>query len=70
MGICIEKECIVIYGFDTDTINYLYELKKVFNIFNVVVYDDCLYIQTEKSEMYRLLYTITNDLCEYIERIE
>lgn len=70
MKICIEKECILIYGFNTDTINYLYELKKVFNIINVVVYDDCLYIQTEKNDMYRLLYTITNDLCEYIERIE
>ena len=70
MEICIEKECILIYGFNTDTINYLYELKRFFNIINVVVYDDCLYIQTEKNDMYRLLYTITNDLCEYIERIE
>ena len=70
MEICIEKECILIYGFDTDTINYLYELKRFFNIINVVVYDGCLYIQTEKNDMYRLLYSITNDLCEHIERIE
>ena len=70
MEICIEKECILIYGFNTDTINYLYELKKDFEMLNIVVYESSIYLQTEKSEMYRLLYTITNDLCEYIERIE
>lgn len=70
MEIFIEKDCIIINWFDSDTIYYLNNLKKDFEILNIVVYEYSIYLQTEKSEMYRLLYTITNDLCEYIERIE
>ena len=70
MEICIEKECILIYWYNTDTIYYLNSLKNIFDILNVVVYDDYLFVQTEKSEMYRLLYTITKDLYKYIDMIE
>ena len=70
MEILIEKDCILIYNFSLDTLYYFDNLKKDFEILNIVTYDKCLYVQTEKYDMYRLLYTITNDLCEHIERIE
>ena len=62
MEITIEKNRILIYWYNTDTICYLNSLRNIFNILNIVVYDDYLSVKTEKSEMYRLLYTITNDL--------
>ena len=70
MKIFIEKECIIINCFDIDTICYLNNLKKDFERLNILVYENSIYLQIEKSEMYRLLYTLTNDLCEHIERIE
>ena len=70
MGIYLGKECILIYNYYTDTINYLNNLKKDFETLNIVAYEKFLYVQADRSKMYDLLYAISNDLCEDIERIE